>query len=265
MNCHFIECLQGSPEWFAARCGIPTASCFADAISMVGGLDDRQQQYVDLVQGGMKPTAAATAAGYKSVPTSSAVARVLAGGVAGIPSDTALRYAADLSIEIVSGKPHGEPPKAWVLERGHQMEAIARRKYEARTLAFVTEAGICKTGDGLFGYSTDGLVQDEGLIEIKAPIDSTKIFAMLRTGDVSEYMHQMQGGMWITGRKWCDFIMYVPDLAVVGKDLFVKRVHRDDEFIDNMVVELMRFRQLVDANVAILRSAANDPSALAVA
>jgi len=141
------------------------------------------------------------------------------------------------------------------LERGHEMEAHARRFYEGRTGAYVTEAGICVTDDGIFGYSTDGLVDDDGLIEIKAPIDSLKIMAMWETGDVSEYEHQMQGGMWITGRALCDLIMYVPDLASVGKDLFVKRVMRDDAFIDDMVARLAGFDKLARQYEAVLRAA----------
>lgn len=214
----FIECPQGTPEWHAARSGKITASCFADAISRCSRKSGSRE--------------------------------------AGDPTAVAERYAADLAIERVSGQPHGEPPKAWVLERGHQMEAAARMFYEARTGSFVTEAGICVTDDGLFGYSTDGLVDDDGLIEIKAPIDSAKILHILATGDTSEYDHQMQGGMWITGRKWCDFIMYVPDLQAVGKDLYVKRVLRDDGFIDEMVWRLAEFDKLVEANVAILRAGA---------
>ncbi|WP_292041528.1 lambda exonuclease family protein [Massilia sp. UBA6681] len=214
----FIECAQGTPEWHSSRSGKITASCFAEAISVC-----------------MRKS------GARDV---------------GDPTAAAERYAADLAIERVSGMPHGEPPKAWVLERGHQMEAAARMHYEARTGSFVTEAGICVTDDGLFGYSTDGLVDDDGLIEIKSPIDSAKILHILATGDTSEYDHQMQGGMWITGRKWCDFIMYVPDLAAVGKDLYVQRVLRDDGFIDEMVERLAKFDALVAANVAILQAGA---------
>jgi exodeoxyribonuclease (lambda-induced) len=214
----FIECAQGTPEWHSSRCGKITASCFADAISVCQ---------------------------KKSATRNS-----------GDPTAVAERYAADLAIERVSGQPHGEPPKAWVLERGHEMEAAARMHYEARTGSFVTEAGICLTDDEIFGYSTDGLVDDDGLIEIKAPIDSSKIMAMWRTGDTSEYDHQMQGGLWISGRKWCDFIMYVPDLAVVGKDLFVKRISRDDAFIDAMVEQLAIFDNMVQAYERLLREAA---------
>jgi exodeoxyribonuclease (lambda-induced) len=213
----FIECAQGTQEWLAARCGKITASCFAEAIS-------RCQKK----------------SGARNV---------------GDPTAVAERYAADLAIERISGQPHGEPPKTWVLERGHEMEAAARMRYEARTGSFVTEAGICLTDDEVFGYSTDGLVDNDGLIEIKAPIDSSKILAMWQTGDTSEYDHQMQGGMWITGRKWCDFIMYVPDLAPVGKDLFVKRIHRDEEFIDSMVEQLAAFNKLAARYEAVLRRA----------
>lgn len=250
----FIDCAQGTTEWYAARCGATTASCFADAIKTVGGLNEQQAAYVKAVRvDGMAEKDAAAIAGYKAVPKSSIITRALAGEDTREPGDEAKRYAADIAIERISGKPHGEPVKAWVLERGHTMEAAARIIYEARTGAFVTEAGICKTECGIFGYSTDGLVDEDGLIEIKAPIDSAKILSMWQTGDVSEYAHQMQGGMWITGRKYCDFIMYVPDLAPVGKDLYVKRIFRDEEFIDAMVQELYRFQMIVAEYETILR------------
>lgn len=249
----FVECIQGTPEWYAARCGRITASCFADAVSTVGGLTEQQQKYVVHVLAGASPKDAAAHAGYKAAPTADCVRRALAGEVVEDFSDTAKRYAADLSLERISKLPHGEPFKTWVLERGHTMEAAARRIYEGRTGAFVTEAGICLTDDDLFGYSTDGLVDDDGVIEIKAPVDSIKIRDMWLTGDTSEYNHQMQGGMWITGRKWCDFIMYVPDLAAVGKDLYIKRVFRDDAFIDTMVQQLTEFEKLVSANEALWR------------
>lgn len=251
----FIECQQGSELWHASRIGLITASCFADAISTVGGLDAKQQRYVDAVRDGASEKEAALVAGYKAAPTSDTIKRALRGESTVEASDIAKRYAADLAIEIVGGQQWGIPAKAWVLERGHIMEAEARRIYEARTGAFVTEAGIC-VDDAGYGYSTDGLIESDGLMEVKAPIDSVKVMEMWRTGDVSEYMHQMQGGMWITGRKWCDFIMYVPNLAPVGKDLYVKRIRRDDEFIDNMVARLAAFHQLVLGNVATLRAPA---------
>lgn len=203
----FITCAQGTPEWHQARAGVVTASCFVDAVSTLSRTSGKRK--------------------------------------AGDPSIASDKYAADLAIERISGKPYGAPVKAWVLDRGHEMERLARMAYEARTESMVTEAGLVLTDDGLFGYSTDGFVGNDGLIEIKAPIDSVKIVEILETGDLTEYMHQMQGGMWITARKWCDFIMYVPDLANAGSDLYIKRVMRDDNFIDAMVLDLAAFARRV--------------------
>lgn len=253
----FISAQQGTPEWLAARAGVITASCFADAISTIGGLDEKQALYVKLMLAGADAKAALAEAGYKATPTADAVRRALAGEVIERPSDTAIRYADDLAIERISGKPYGIPAKTWLLDRGHELEGAARWRYEAQALGqHVTEAGLCITEDGLFGYSTDGLVGDDGLIEIKCPIDSTKIRTMWQAGDVSEYMHQMQGGMWITGRKWCDFIMYAPDLESCGADMYVKRIHRDDLFIDAMAERLARFDSMVENAVAMFRTVA---------
>jgi hypothetical protein len=209
-----VECRQGTAEWLQARAGAITASRYADAISKL-----------------------TRASGDKK-----------AGDWSGV-SD---RYAADIAIERISETPYGEPPKTWLLERGHELEDRARIAYEVRTGFLVEETGVVLTDDRKFGYSTDGMPED-GLIEIKCPIDSIKIATMWKTGDVSEYIHQMQGGMWITGRKWCDFIMYVPDLAAVGKDLYVKRIHRDEKFIDAMVEELLAFDERVQDFEALFR------------
>ena len=69
-------------------------------------------------------------------------------------------------------------------------------------------------------------------------------------------MLQVQTGLMVTERKWCDFIMFVPDLASVGKDLYVKRIARDDKFIDAMVARLAEFDQLVQAYEQKFREAA---------
>jgi YqaJ-like viral recombinase domain len=248
-----LNCEQGSEEWYAARCGRITASCFVDAVDKIGKLDDKQAMYVRLMLQGATKQAAAEAAGYKAAPTSDIVRRALLGEETEQFSDIAKRYAADLAIERISGRPHGEPVKAWVLERGHFMESRARMIHEIRMGLCISESGLCVADDGIFAYSSDGMTEDFGLIEIKAPIDSAKIMRMWQTGDVSEYMHQMQGGMWITGRQYCDLLMYVPDLEAVGKDLFVKRVPRDEKFISEMVVDLMKFADLVSATEAVFR------------
>ena len=212
----FIECQQGTAPWLAARAGAITASCFAEAISVLQRDGSKRKK--------------------------------------GEPTAAAEKYAGDIAIERISGKPYGEPPKAWVLDRGHEMERLARIAYETRTGSMALESGICKTDDDWFGYSTDGMVDADGLIEIKCPIASDKIVEILTTGDLSEYEHQMQGGMWLTGRQWCDFIMFVPDLVNVGQDLYVKRVLRDEAFIETMESKLMAFRDKVIETEAFFRN-----------
>ncbi len=221
----FIECVQGSDEWLSARAGRITASEFSTAVSrLTRKTSDRQ---------------------------------------AGDFSAASEAYAVKVAIERISGKPYGKPPKAWEIERGHELETLARTAYELRTGNLVEEAGLCLADDGLYGYSTDGLVDAQhygdqitgcqGLIEIKAPADSMKVWQMWRTGDVSEYIHQMQGGMWISGAQWCDFLMIAPDLESVGRDLYVKRIHRDEAFIKVLAMELLEFQQRVKHIELVLR------------
>jgi exodeoxyribonuclease (lambda-induced) len=207
MNYKIIACRQGDPEWHKNRCGAITASRYGDAISLM------QRN-----------------SGLRKV---------------GGPTAAAEEYAAEIAMERIAGAPYKETAKAWILERGHEMEDKARLRYEEDYGVIVEESGIAKSLDDWFGYSTDGIVGDKGLIEIKSPINALKVLEMFKSGDTSEYDFQMQGGMWLMNREWCDFIMYVPQLASAHKDLYVKRIFRDDKFIAAMELELYRFRRMV--------------------
>ncbi len=171
----------------------------------------------------------------------------------GLSTSKSRLYAAQVAVERVSKEPCGEVFNSWQMKRGQEIEPAARLAYEMETGNVATEAGVALTDDRLFGYSTDGFVGDDGMIEIKSLVGAEIVIEMWQTGDMSEYMHQMQGGMWITGRKWCDFVMYCPQLANVGKALFLRRVERDDAFIDAMVLQLAAFEKEVSKNEAILR------------
>lgn len=171
----------------------------------------------------------------------------------GLPTAKRRLYAAQVAVERISGEPCGEVFNSWQMKRGQEIEPLARMAYEAETGYFATESGVVLTDDRLFGYSTDGFVGDDGMTEIKSLVGAEIVIAMWETEDMSEYMHQMQGGMWITGRKWCDFVMFCPQLASVGKALFLRRVARDDKFIDEMVLGLAEFERSVSRNESILR------------
>jgi hypothetical protein len=210
----FIECEQGTPEWHQARAGVITASTFSDALSVL------QKKSGDKV--------------------------------AGDPTDKSDGLAYDTAFERISGEPYGDTFQTYAMRRGSEQESFARMRYESRYNVMVDEAGIVLTDDRLFGYSTDGFVADKGMLEIKTPQNSNKILHIIRTGDVSEYIHQIQGGMWISGREWCDFICYIPPLKGVNNDLYVKRIKRDDDFIDDMVNGLLKFNKRVEDAVKLL-------------
>lgn len=112
------------------------------------------------------------------------------------------------------------------MQRGTDLEPLARRRYEDETFQAVQEIGYVSDGDFL-GYSPDGFVGDDGLIEIKCP-GGAEFVRFADTREIKkEYLAQMQWGMWITGRAWCDFVVYHPDFDPF--DLIVVRVFPDPD------------------------------------
>jgi hypothetical protein len=109
----------------------------------------------------------------------------------------------------------------------------------------VRRVGLVLTGDRRFGASADGLVGRDGGVEVKCWVDPAKLRKVLLDRNASEVRKQCLGGMWVTGRKWWDFVLYCPALAVCGLDFTVIRINRDDDEIDAMELDLMRFDGLV--------------------
>lgn len=107
--------------------------------------------------------------------------------------------------------------------RGHEDEINARLTY-AEHFAPVQECGfITNSEDGfVLGYSPDGLVGDDGLIECKSRRQKFQIQTILADDVPDEYMLQCQTGLLVSGRKWLDFVSYCG-----GMPMFVKRVHPD--------------------------------------
>lgn len=236
-----INCVQGSEEWHQARAGVITASMFSVATEMLSTLTDQQRTYVEALLAGADKEDAKAAAGYKAAPTAGAITDALAGKPTRIVSAASIAYADEIAIERLSGEPYGDTFQTFAMKRGSEQEIWARARYEELYGVEVTESGICLTDDRLFGYSTDGLVDKSGLIEIKTPLSLAKIRSVVENDDTSEYEHQVQGGLWLTGRLYCDLIMYVPSLEKIGNDVYVKRIHRDDDFIEKLELDLMAF------------------------
>lgn len=174
-------------------------------------------------------------------------------------SAAAEKYATNKAIERISGKPlsdeMGEGYKTWQMRRGNEKEPLARIEYTHRTGSQVDAAGLCLSMDRRFGASCDGFVGDKGTVEIKCLVASDKLVRTWVDNDITEFIPQVQGELWLSGREWCDFCLYAPQLANVGKTLYIQRVERDDNYIEEMELELLAFNAYVDEHVQALRSA----------
>jgi hypothetical protein len=107
--------------------------------------------------------------------------------------------------------------------RGHVEEILARDLY-SKHYAPVTECGFV-VNDSLgfpVGYSPDGLVGEDGVIEIKSAKAKIQVQRIVDGGIPSEHIAQVQTGLWVTGREWCDFISYSN-----GMEMMVVRVYSD--------------------------------------
>jgi len=132
------------------------------------------------------------------------------------------------------------------MEWGIEQEPFARMAYEARTESFVEKTGFWKHPDiKWFGCSPDGLVGDDGLIEIKCPKSTTHVKYLLDNKLPEDYYWQVHGQMLVTGRKWVDFISFDPRMPE-HKQLFIIRVNRDEEIMAQLKVAVIGFLSEVD-------------------
>lgn len=116
------------------------------------------------------------------------------------------------------------------MTRGKELEAEARDMYQASRFTVVETAGFFTYGDSM-GASPDGLVGDDGTVEIKCVKYNTFIDYMLADRVPPEYIPQIQMQLLCTDRQWCDFVAYHP-----GVPLFIKRAERDEVMIQNIIV-----------------------------
>jgi hypothetical protein len=257
-----VDCIQGSQDWLDARVGCPTASRFREARERVGGLDERQQRYVNAILDGVPRQDALEIAGYTNTPTSDAVRRALAGEIVKPTFGAkALGYAWLIAVERIAQKPLDETFVTWKMRRGHDEEPYARGAYEVHTGSVVLESGICFTEDRLFGYSTDGFVGDDGMVEIKTPASCETIGLTWTQPSlvIGDYMDQIQGGLWITGRQWCDLVIWTPWLRSVGKSLYIQRFERDEAYIEALEADLWEFAKKARSFELDLRRPMTDP------
>lgn len=162
------------------------------------------------------------------VATASRAEDVLATLKSGAPAKARQDYACELAIERITGS-MVEHFVNGAMQRGTDLEPEARAAYEAMTGELVDQVGFCLHDSLAAGASPDGLIGADGLLEIKCPQSQIKIAQYWATGDVSEYLPQVHWQMWITGRAWCDLVIYDPRMARAGYEVFHKRIdHTED-------------------------------------
>ena len=181
----------------------------------------------------------------------------------GAASGKQIAYACQVALERVSHQPADATFENWQMREGHVQEPIARAAYERRTGNLVDEVGAFATDDDLFLYSPDGLIDGDGLLEVKTLFSPERIMTIVGNGDVSDFIDQCMFGLWLTGRQWIDLVVWVPAL----EHLSVKRIARDDDYIEAMEADLIDFAKLVTQYENTLRAAlaANNEQAKAAA
>jgi hypothetical protein len=149
-----------------------------------------------------------------------------------------------LVLKKVAEKLTGKAPEGYTngdMERGHELEMMARNAYELETGNLVKEVGFCEL-DEYTGCSPDGFIGEDGLVEIKCKADHTFVQAMLDHKPEAGHFWQVQMQMWITERKWCDYVVFNPNFP---KPLIVIRVDRDEKSIEKIKAGVEKGKALI--------------------
>jgi predicted phage-related endonuclease len=174
----------------------------------------------------------------RGIPTASAFSQILAKG----EGLTRAAYMNKLAGEIITGKPM-ESFSSEHTERGHEFEPEARDLYAFETGAELRRVGFIRNGRA--GCSPDCLIGDDGGLEIKTTFPHYLIDIIRKDEFPSKHKAQVQGALWLTGRKWWDIVIYWP-----GMPMFVKRAQRDELYIQQLATQVDRFNSELDAIVA---------------
>lgn len=128
------------------------------------------------------------------------------------------------------------------MQRGIDLEPEAKIEFQFYTGLDIKEVGCVELNEYILA-SPDGLIGDDGLIEIKCPNDSIYFKLLLSNNIKPEYIAQMQMQMYVTDRQYCYFVSYNPNFE---KSLYIKKINRDEEMIEKLKKGLERGTQLIN-------------------
>lgn len=182
--------------------------------------------------------------------TASNFTDILATTKAGVEAAGRKNYRTQLAIERLTGKAPDHftsKPMEW----GQDTEELALTHYTLATGNEVRKVGFIEHESLLTGASPDGLIGEDGGVEIKC-MNTANHIAVLQLGDVpAKYKPQIQGNLWISGRKWWDFVSFDPDMPENSR-IFIKRIERDQEYIDGLASAIALFLAEVDDQIKFI-------------
>jgi len=183
--------------------------------------------------------------------TASRVADIIAKTKTGVSASRG-NYLIELALQRVTGNiepMYTNDAMAW----GTATEPQARVDYEVKTGNFVDQIAFVEHPTiEWFGCSPDGLVGNDGLIEIKCPNSATHWATIKDKKPPNKYVIQMQTQMACTNRQWCDFVSFDPRMPERSQ-LFICRVERDQTMIDEIEAEVMKFLSEVESEVNLMK------------
>lgn len=158
---------------------------------------------------------------------------------------TRASYMRELAAEAITGEKQ-ESYNNSAMQHGTDTESQARSMYELMSYNDVEQIGFIKHDKINAGASPDGLIGNDGLVEIKCPKTTTQIDTYLRGKMPTGHIPQVQGQMWVSERLWCDFVSFDP--RINGKSgYFCERIYRDDEYINALETAVIEFNKELSA------------------
>jgi len=160
-------------------------------------------------------------------------------------------YRAKLVIERLTNE-RQDTYKSAEMQWGIDNEPTARLAYEAETGDVVTDAPFVQHTLLEAGASPDGYINDDGVLEIKCPNSATHIETLASKKIPRQYIAQVQGQMWITGRKYAKFVSFDPRMPINAQMIIID-VPLDDAYIERLEKEVVSFLEEVEAETEFVK------------
>ena len=187
----------------------------------------------------------------RGIISASRFKEVISKGRSGSASKTRMSYMYQLAAEDITGELSPSFSNEY-MEWGTATEPQAREAYCHHSGNVVDEVAFIRCTEHLIGISPDGLVGDDGGLEIKCPKTSTQIETVLSGKMPAMHKAQVQGSLWITGREWWDFVSFDPRINSPAH-YFCIRIERDEKYISELAEKTLAFEDELKTIIKQLR------------